>query len=118
MPPIPTLKVTTDDQSEHRYDQPFKIGRAEDCGLRIQNNFVSRYQAEAVFADGQWWIRDLGSANGLYIGEHRVQQVVVAGPVTIRLGIYGPPVTFEAAMPLPPPPAPAPILAGPPVPPP
>lgn len=98
--PSPILRVYTgvppDQRIEHCFTAAFKIGRAEDCGLRIQNEFVSRYQAEVVFSDGQWWIRDLGSSNGLYLGEHRVQQVLVAGSVTIRLGIYGPPVTFEA----------------------
>lgn len=98
--PFPILRVYTgvppDERIERRFTGPFKIGRAEDCGLRIQNEFVSRYQAEVVFSEGQWWIRDLGSSNGLYLGDHRIQQLVVAGSVTIRLGIYGPPVTFEA----------------------
>ena len=58
-----------------RFDKPFKIGRLKDCELSIDNSFVSRVHAEVVFEDGRWSIRDLGSANGLFLRGERVPSV-------------------------------------------
>lgn len=76
--------------------------------MRVQNNFVSRYQAEVVFDNGEWKVRDLGSSNGIFAGGVRVQEVPIPGAATIRLGIEGPFVSFEVEKPKPaPPPNPA-----------
>src|SRR4051812_20636228 len=90
----PTLLVRTGtgpaDQQELRFHSSFRIGRAEDCQFRVQNEFVSRYQAEVLLENCQWRVRDLGSSNGIYIGGERVQEAPVAQSLTIRLGIAGP----------------------------
>ncbi len=78
-----------------RFDKPFKIGRLKDCELSIDNSFVSRAHAEVVFYDGEWSIRDLGSANGLFVRGVRVPSVPIAGPTAVRLGIEGPELKFE-----------------------
>ncbi|HYI92965.1 MAG TPA: FHA domain-containing protein [Bryobacteraceae bacterium] len=97
--PPPVLRVTTGagapEFQDRRFTTTFRIGRAEDCELRVQNEYVSRYQAQVLFEGGQWRVRDLGSSNGIYVGDSRVQEIPITPTLTIRLGIAGPEVAFE-----------------------
>ncbi len=53
---------------------------------------ISRQHAEVARVGGEWWIRDLGSTNGLHIGERRVREyrlepgdtILLAPDVSIR----------------------------------
>ena len=47
----------------------FRIGRSMECDVHIANEYVSRIHAEVFFEDGKWWIRDLQSGNGLFVGD-------------------------------------------------
>jgi soluble lytic murein transglycosylase-like protein len=77
------------------FSHPFRIGRASECEVCIDNEYVSRVHAEVSFEDGSWWIRDLNSSNGLYLNGRRVERISINGPTTIRLGIEGPEILFE-----------------------
>jgi membrane-bound lytic murein transglycosylase D len=95
-PPLKVrAEVTPGDWREFQFRQPFKIGRLKDCDLSIDNSFVSRIHAEVVFENGRWSIRDLGSANGLFLLGERVPSVPIVGPTAVRLGIEGPELKFE-----------------------
>ena len=83
------LRVRTD-TIDQLFQTSFRIGRAEDCGLRIQNDFVSRYHAEVVCDGANWFVRDLGSSNGVFIGGVRVPETQIVGSMVIRLGVEGP----------------------------
>lgn len=102
-PSPPILIVRTGagspDFQELRFTSSFRIGRGEQCEFRIQNEYVSRQQAEVVFENGQWYVRDLRSSNGIYVGERRVDEVSVTDSLTIRLGIKGPTIAFEVQQP-------------------
>jgi hypothetical protein len=50
------------------------IGRRADNDVPLQHAQVSRQHAELLNVAGEWWIRDLGSTNGLHVGEHRVHR--------------------------------------------
>jgi len=97
--PVPALKVNAEVSAgswvNFRFNKSFRIGRLKDCDLSIDNSFVSRTHAEVVFDNGQWAIRDLGSANGLFLRGQRVPMVPIDGPTTVRLGIEGPELKFE-----------------------
>jgi membrane-bound lytic murein transglycosylase D len=86
---------------EARFSSSFCIGRAEECQVRIENEYVSRRQAEVVLEDGQWRVKDLGSSNGIFIGTDRVDGAPIEGTLTIRLGVEGPFVSFEVLQPRP-----------------
>jgi membrane-bound lytic murein transglycosylase D len=107
---VPAVKVTAEVSPgtwcNFRFDKPFRIGRLKDCDLSIDNSFVSRAHAEVVFEGGHWSIRDLGSANGLFLRGERVPSVPITGLTTVRLGIEGPELKFEVEKPLPEPAAP------------
>ncbi len=48
------------------------IGRAEDCDLRIESDFVSRYHCILLLDEFTLRLRDLGSKNGTYINGCRI----------------------------------------------
>jgi predicted component of type VI protein secretion system len=51
----------------------FLIGRAEDCQLRPQSDLVSRHHCTIVLAEGEVSIKDLGSRNGTFVNDERVE---------------------------------------------
>ncbi len=74
------------------------IGRGEDCDLRVPLLNVSRRQCELHLAGQQLKIKDLGSSNGTYINNKRVNELVlkagdrlVVGPVVFTVQIDGVP---------------------------
>lgn len=51
-----------------------KIGRAEDCDIIIDDELFSNLHANLSFNEGSWYIKDLNSANGVFVNRKRVQQ--------------------------------------------
>jgi membrane-bound lytic murein transglycosylase D len=95
-PPLKVrAEVTPGEWREFQFRQPFKIGRLKDCAVAIDNSFVSRVHAEVVFENGAWSIRDLSSANGLYLLGQRLLSIPIGGPTVIRLGVEGPELRFD-----------------------
>jgi hypothetical protein len=86
------------------FDRRFRIGRAAECEVYVDNDFVSRVHAEVLFEDGSWWIRDLQSSNGLYLEGRRVDRAALARATTIQLGTEGPHLVFEPQVLVPEPP--------------
>jgi hypothetical protein len=50
------------------------VGRAESADVRILDPCVSRYHCEIGAINGTLWVRDLGSANGLFVNGLREPQ--------------------------------------------
>jgi len=57
------------------------IGRGADCQLILDDDYVSTRHARIASSGDQWFVEDLGSTNGTYIGSHRLTQ-----PTTLQLG--------------------------------
>lgn len=93
-PAPPPIKVRIEsgnaDQSEYIFTQPFRCGRDKSCEVRVTDTEVSRFHAEFWFADGQWWILDLQSANGSYLDGRRVERARIATLARVQLGDQGP----------------------------
>jgi soluble lytic murein transglycosylase-like protein len=83
------------DQQYLQFTQPFRIGRADECAVCVQDEYVSRIHAEVVFESGSWWVRDLQSSNGIYVDGQRMDRTPITRPMVIRLGIEGPELSFE-----------------------
>jgi hypothetical protein len=96
-PPLLRVSVGTTpaDRQNFHFVKPFRIGRVEDCEVCIKNEYVSRAHAEVVFEDGQWWVRDLNSSNGIFVDGQRVRDAAVVQSMVVRLGIAGPEVSLE-----------------------
>ena len=74
------------------------IGRGEDCDLRIPIISVSRRHAELRISDAGIKIRDLGSSNGTYVNNQRINESdlkagdrMAVGPIVFTVQINGEP---------------------------
>ena len=60
---------------------PLLIGRGNDAAIRLDDDYVSTRHARIAVSNGQWYVEDLGSTNGTYVGNTRITQ-----PTAIQLG--------------------------------
>jgi pSer/pThr/pTyr-binding forkhead associated (FHA) protein len=60
---------------------PILIGRGSDAAIRLDDDYVSTRHARIAVSGDQWFVEDLGSTNGTYIGTARITQ-----PTTLTLG--------------------------------
>ncbi|HLN78268.1 MAG TPA: FHA domain-containing protein [Nocardioidaceae bacterium] len=60
---------------------PLLIGRGSDAAIRLDDDYVSTRHARIAASGDQWFVEDLGSTNGTYIGSQRLTQ-----PATLQLG--------------------------------
>ena len=60
---------------------PLLIGRGNDAAIRLDDDYVSTRHARIASSGDQWFVEDLGSTNGTYIGSSRLTQ-----PTTLQLG--------------------------------
>jgi len=76
------------------------VGRTVDCDLRVPLSSVSRRQCELLLEGNAVVLRDLGSSNGTYHNNERIQEVTLepgdeikVGPVVFTVVIDGRPET-------------------------
>jgi pSer/pThr/pTyr-binding forkhead associated (FHA) protein len=69
--------------------EPMIVGRAATAAIRLDHETISRQHAE-FFRDpfDRWWVRDLGSRNGIKINHRKVTEGVIATGDVIRLGDF------------------------------
>ena len=68
-------------------DEPVLIGRGTDAALRLDDDYVSTRHARFASNGEQWFVEDLGSTNGTYLGSQRVTAPTPIGIGTpVRLG--------------------------------
>jgi hypothetical protein len=68
-------------QSAALADGVIMIGRGADCQIILDDDYVSTRHARIAASGDQWYVEDLGSTNGTYLGSQRITQ-----PTTIGLG--------------------------------
>ena len=62
------------------------LGRAADCAVRTDDAMVSRKNCKISYGGGRWTVEDLGSSNGTFVNEVRVQKQVLNHSDIIRCG--------------------------------
>ncbi|KQT90874.1 hypothetical protein ASG49_14200 [Marmoricola sp. Leaf446] len=62
-------------------DAPLLIGRGNDAAIRLDDDYASTRHARIASSGEQWYVEDLGSTNGTYVGTSRITQ-----PTAIQLG--------------------------------
>jgi pSer/pThr/pTyr-binding forkhead associated (FHA) protein len=63
------------------------IGRAPSCTLVLDDDYSSSRHARIFPQGGQWLVEDLGSTNGTFLGEVKVQQPTPVPPgAQVRIG--------------------------------
>ena len=66
---------------------PILIGRGADAAIRLDDDYVSTRHARIASSGDQWFVEDLGSTNGTYIGSVRINQPTAIGVGTrVRIG--------------------------------
>ncbi|MBS2940194.1 FHA domain-containing protein [Nocardioides sp. J2M5] len=63
-------------------DAPLLIGRGSDAAIKLDDDYVSTRHARVASSGDEWFVEDLGSTNGTYVGPVRITQ-----PTTIGLGV-------------------------------
>ena len=73
----------------------FLVGRGEECHLRPKSPAISRHHCAILTANGQVAVKDLGSKNGTFVNEQRIEgvQTVNSGDIVA----FGP-LTFEVVI--------------------
>lgn len=57
------------------------IGRSPGCTLVLDDDYSSNRHARIYPADGRWYVEDLGSTNGTYLGTRQITD-----PVPVEIG--------------------------------
>ena len=66
---------------------PLLIGRGNDAAIRLDDDYVSTRHARIAVSGDQWYVEDLGSTNGTYVGTSRITQATAISLGTqIRIG--------------------------------
>jgi hypothetical protein len=84
-----TLKVTHGPQSGVTLPlgQPILIGRAADCQLLLDDDYVSTRHARITLGPVGYQLEDLGSTNGSFVNNQRISTPTAIGPAdTVRIG--------------------------------
>ena len=78
------------------FDAGFILGRADGCDVQFADENVSTLHASVTKEENGWWIEDLGSTNGTFVGRDRVTGKI---PLPLRkdvhLGKKGPVLLFD-----------------------
>ncbi|MEV7397999.1 FHA domain-containing protein [Aeromicrobium sp. NPDC092404] len=68
-------------------DTPILLGRGTDAAIRLDDDYVSTRHARFATNGEQWFVEDLGSTNGTYLGSQRITSPVPIGlGIAVRLG--------------------------------
>ena len=62
--------------------KPILIGRANDSTLVLTDDYASTRHARISETNGVWYLEDLGSTNGTYVGQSKVN-----GPIPLEAGV-------------------------------
>ena len=66
---------------------PLLIGRGNDAAIRLDDDYVSTRHARIASSGEQWFVEDLGSTNGTYVGTSRISQATALQLGTqVRIG--------------------------------
>ena len=74
---MPHLVIRTPDGTKTEFildGRSLVIGREDTCDLHFADGQVSRQHSRIIFDDGEYWIEDMGSANGTIINGTRIEQ--------------------------------------------
>lgn len=67
--------------TRHFLSGEMMIGRAENCGIRIEDNYVSQHHARIYQSDDSFHVEDVGSTNGTYVNGRKISY-----PLELRNG--------------------------------
>ncbi|WP_432976254.1 FHA domain-containing protein [Dactylosporangium sp. CA-233914] len=88
--------ISGDKKAVVRPDDTVTLGRDAANDLVVEGNLISRRHAEVIWNDDGWFLRDLDSRNGTFVGGERAAFVAATDGGEVHLGSAdGPAVTFK-----------------------
>ncbi len=67
--------IENEEGERFEVDGPFSVGRSSGCDLTLADNKISRKHATIQkLGELEYWISDLGSANGTFVNQNRITQ--------------------------------------------
>jgi len=82
----PLLQDGTTGEAAWDVGSGLSLGRASDCDLVLDDEQVSRHHARLLLDGSDCVLEDLGSANGVFVGEERVTRALIAPGQPFRVG--------------------------------
>lgn len=88
------VSLTLSERGEHLEDFVINdtrvmIGRDSDNDVTIVSEFISRHHAQIVMDyDGQYWVKDLNSTNGMYVNGHKAKRLPLKDGDRIAMGYH------------------------------
>ncbi|MPZ60697.1 MAG: FHA domain-containing protein [Propionibacteriales bacterium] len=88
---VPTQLVITEGSNAGQTlplsGETITLGRGTDTTIRLDDDYVSSRHARFVTNGEEWFVEDMGSTNGTYIGSSRVTRTTVINAGTaVRMG--------------------------------
>lgn len=76
-----TVQIGQGRERKHQFFQAeITIGRDPNCDLPIMDEAISAHHARIAYHHAQWWLEDLNSTNGIFIGGNKVAVPTVLIP--------------------------------------
>ena len=92
-PPLRLILQGDEGPVEYILQHTATIGRDPNSAIFVDHQLVSRQHAEVFFENGCWWLQDLQSRNGTYVGEEQVERAPLQETTAFTLGKSGPQIT-------------------------
>jgi ABC-type multidrug transport system ATPase subunit len=70
-------------------DKKYVLGRDQSSDIAIRSDRISRSHLRFGFEKTHWVLQDLGSSNGTYVGNKKIERLEVVKPVSVDLGGIG-----------------------------
>jgi pSer/pThr/pTyr-binding forkhead associated (FHA) protein len=83
--------------------ESFILGRSQSCAFSVLSDVASRQHTEIRFEKGRWIVADLGSSNGTFLNDRRIEKAEIRVGDVVMLGKTGAQVKIASLDPLPPP---------------
>lgn len=85
---MPGVLTVREAGTERRVEFPARavVGRDTDCDVVLASRSVSRKHAIVERSGDSWVVRDLGSANGLFVEGKRVSEAPLTAGTSLRFG--------------------------------
>lgn len=85
MPGVLTIRAEGEAR-RHVFEQQAVVGRDADCDVPLESRSVSRRHSLLEKTEDGWSLRDLGSANGTFLGGVRITEVSLPPGAALRFG--------------------------------
>ncbi|HQF43638.1 MAG TPA: FHA domain-containing protein, partial [Ignavibacteriaceae bacterium] len=90
-----TIEKGESQKKEYFFKETFRVGRTDNCAVKIDDGLVSRDHLEISFKGGKWLIADLFSSNGTYLDGKKIDHLILTEPIKLELGKNGPVINLE-----------------------